>query len=179
MKTKDKIFTLPYEEQMSLLYEEVDNYNSKKEVSKRRRNKVFDTILDTILMVLVLTLLSFIILVFVNKYNNRVTLIFSYSVQYITTGSMAPTLPEGSIIVGKEYDKESDLTVGEKDSSTPGDIITFYDNYGNLVTHRAIYSYIDTKGNTQYETKGDNNEDIDPFPVSKDQIVTIFLRRIF
>lgn len=63
----------------------------------------------------------------------------------VVTGSMEPT------IVPKEM-----IIIQEKDEYNEGDIITYKDNFSNLITHRIVA--IDGE---KYITKGDGNEEAD------------------
>ena len=56
--------------------------------------------------------------------------------------------------------------------------ITFKDKDGLIITHRAVASFVDTRGGIYYETKGDNNKTIDPNPLPEENIITIFVKRI-
>jgi len=87
-----------------------------------------------------------------------------YHAYIVQSGSMAPALKAGSIVFTQS-----------KDSYNSGEIITFKDTGGSLVTHRII-SISRENGNLIYQTKGDANEDPDGgFVKDKDIIgVSIF-----
>lgn len=72
----------------------------------------------------------------------------------IDTGSMAPTIPQGSLIYVKKYMSFEDYKVD--------DIVTFSDlSRETFFTHRI--AEID-ENQRSFVTKGDANEDIDPSP---------------
>lgn len=81
--------------------------------------------------------------------------LFGYSQLVVTSGSMEPAFSAGDMIV-----------IHEEDDYDLGDIVTFRNADGDLVTHRIVAS---TEG--QFITKGDANnvEDIDL--LSPEQIV--------
>lgn len=76
--------------------------------------------------------------------------IFGYSQLVVTSGSMEPTFSAGDVIVIKE-----------KDRYEPGEIVTFRDVAGALVTHRIVGT---SEG--QFITRGDanNTEDKELLP---------------
>ncbi len=81
----------------------------------------------------------------------------------VLTGSMAPGLPPGTLIVVQPVDVD-DLAVG--------DVITYQIRSGDpaVITHRIIAINASTTGERTFETKGDNNSDADPDPVGAIQV---------
>lgn len=81
----------------------------------------------------------------------------------VLTRSMAPGLPPGTLIVVQPVDVD-DLAVG--------DVITYQIRSGDpaVITHRIIAINASTTGARTFETKGDNNSDADPDPVSAIQV---------
>jgi signal peptidase I len=80
----------------------------------------------------------------------------------ILSGSMSPSLDVGDLVVTTSTSPE-DLSVG--------DIIVFHSPVnGNLICHRII-SIGQEDGSLVFQTKGDCNEDPDPFMLSSDSIV--------
>lgn len=78
-----------------------------------------------------------------------------YETFYVRTGSMGEVIPKGSLVLVKEVPFENVKL---------GDIITFHnDDETEFFTHRVIE--ID-KNNQMFLTKGDANEEADPFPTS-------------
>lgn len=74
-----------------------------------------------------------------------------YKSFYIETGSMSPTIPQGSMVLEKKVDFED---------ITEGDVLTFKNAEGTeYFTHRVVG--IDT-ANQMFTTKGDANEENDP-----------------
>lgn len=162
---------------MDRLYDEVNYYNSDQGKKKRRVKKGFLIALDVLFASFVAVLSYFIVIVNLAKSNNNVPFFFGYSVEYVETGSMIPSLPVGSVIVSKKVDNSTKINVGYKDTASEGNIITFYDADRIIVTHRAVESYV-TSGKEFYITKGDNNSSIDPNPIPREDVLSIFLWRI-
>lgn len=77
-----------------------------------------------------------------------------FQVYSIETGSMAPTLPQGSLIYVKRY--------LDFESYNVDDIVTFSDlSNDTFFTHRIVEIDEDERS---FVTKGDANEDTDPSP---------------
>jgi len=80
--------------------------------------------------------------------------IFGCQVYSIDTGSMTPTIPQGSLIYVKPYTNFEDYSVN--------DIVTFSDlTRETFFTHRIVE--IDSATHS-FVTKGDANNDVDPSP---------------
>ncbi len=84
--------------------------------------------------------------------------ILGHQLFYVSSGSMTPTIPVGSLILVKETDI---------DGIQVQDVITYMDG-GTPVTHRVIAL---DDGREQFITQGDANEIADPFPVEAEQII--------
>ena len=181
MKEKELVKLDP-SKQMEELYREVNEYSLEKNVKKRKRKKVINIILDCFLVFFLSIIISIGLMVSITKESNEVPIFFSYSIQYVQTESMDPTLPAGSIILSKAFNhkdpSKTPIKVGYKNSAQEGDILTFKDKDGLIITHRAVASFVDTRGKIYYETKGDNNKTIDPNPLPEENIITIFVKRI-
>lgn len=81
----------------------------------------------------------------------------------VVSGAMEPALYRGDIVFVEE--NPSNIQVG--------DILVYNATWFNQpVIHRVISVKNDSKGNTVYEMKGDNNPVPDPVLVSKDQIIS-------
>jgi len=79
----------------------------------------------------------------------------------VSTGSMSPSIPAGSLIITKQ-----------QNNYLPGDVVTFkFDKYQkNSVTHR-IFNTFQKNGVTLFATKGDANDILDNNLISSDQII--------
>lgn len=83
--------------------------------------------------------------------------IFGYKPYIVLSGSMEPTIQTGSIayINTKDTDVET------------GDIVSFYESNGAVVTHRIMRG----DAETGYDTKGDANNAEDMNTLSQEQII--------
>ncbi|MEF8826009.1 MAG: signal peptidase I [Halapricum sp.] len=81
----------------------------------------------------------------------------------VKSGSMEPAIPTGSVVFVTEVPAER---VGEDD------VITYRDDGGNLVTHRVAEKHVAGES-LRFVTKGDANEDPDPEPVYRSDLVGV------
>ncbi len=166
-------------DQMTLLYEEVDRYNSPEAKKKRKSGRIWNYIVDSVFIVLLVIISYLIVIINITKENNQVPFLFNHSLQYVQTGSMDPTLPVGSIIFCRKYDPKVDtIRVGYHGTSLEGDIITFYDASRTIVTHRAVQKFTSSTGILCFETKGDNNSSIDPNPIPYTDVISVFIAKV-
>lgn len=95
--------------------------------------------------------------------------LFGREVMVITSPSMEPWAPVGSIVVTRMVDAR---TAGV------GDVITFREE-GQMPTTHRIVEVVSRDGETStFRTKGDNNEDADPNPVTISGKVAVAERAI-
>jgi signal peptidase len=85
---------------------------------------------------------------------------YSFTVQ---SGSMEPAIQTGSVVFVEDVPAER---VEE------GDVITFSDDGGNLITHRVIEKHA-ADSSVRFVTKGDANENPDHEPVYRDDLVGV------
>lgn len=110
----------------------------------RKSNVLLKAFLAAVMMLAVIALLLLVV-------GPRV---LPYRVDVVASGSMAPTIPKGSIVV---------LRPISADKVTIGDIITFYPpDHSQLVTHRVV-AIADTADGPAFVTKGDANPLPDPW----------------
>ncbi|WP_113928308.1 signal peptidase I [Bacillus sp. P14.5] len=103
-----------------------------------------------------LTLIFMVFVVISSKASGGEPQFLGYQLKTVLSGSMEPTFKTGSIISVKPVEDTSSLK--------EGDVITFMQQDNSLVTHR-ITDVIKNGENTMYQTKGDNNVDLDSNPV--------------
>ncbi len=113
--------------------------------------RVLVTFITTLLVVLlVINVYSFISIKLMKK---DLATVFGYSTLEVVSGSMEPTIHIGDLIFIDTKSKDFNVN----------DIVTFYDQQGNFVTHRIV-----SINNGRVVTKGDNNNSIDEsFSVDK------------
>jgi len=86
---------------------------------------------------------------------------FGWSVDAVVSGSMEPELKVGGVVITRPVDAEEIKT---------GNIITFYSPLSEqLTSHRAIA--VEEGSSLHFQTKGDANEDADPFSVPAENVV--------
>jgi signal peptidase I len=86
---------------------------------------------------------------------------FGWRADTVLSGSMEPTLPVGCVQVTKPIKPEN---------IKAGDIITFRSpTNGKLMSHRVVA--VEQDQSYQFRTKGDANEDVDPYSVPSENVV--------
>lgn len=123
-------------------------------INKRKENvKIAKKVIEVIAIILVYN----IILIIASSANKMNFInIFGYKSYIIKTNSMEPTININDVIITKKV---------EKDEIKTGDVITFMQN-GEVITHRI--TQIDA--NSEYTTKGDNNNIEDTFKIDYENI---------
>ena len=117
----------------------------------------------TVVLILAICLCLF---VFVQVINKGYVSFFGYSFFKVTTGSMEPTIPVGSLILTKDEQIETiDMN----------DIISFYSKEaymnGRIITHRVIAKEISGTGQVLLTTRGDANSSTDIHSVDTDNLI--------
>ena len=129
----------------------------------KRTQKIKKILIIILYLLLIPTILFSVFLMFVELGNSdEVPSFFNMDVYIVVSESMSPKINVNDIIlVKKGYTNEQ---------YKEGNIITYIRADGDLITHR-----IDTITKVgllrAYITKGDNNEEVDDFPVMYDQII--------
>ncbi|MDY0404816.1 signal peptidase I [Virgibacillus sp. 179-BFC.A HS] len=121
--------------------------------------KWVNNIVSTILMILLISVAS---IVMISKFSGGEPQAFGYQLKTVLSGSMEPGIKTGSIIAVKPN--------VEKDKFKKGDVITFQEEDGTLITHR-ISEVVKTPETVLYRTKGDNNNTEDMNPVLPANVV--------
>lgn len=140
--------------------EEITNANLKS------KNKIFSTTVLLVVYTLLVILIYNAFLILYSANTKEQNYIFGMKAFTIETSSMEPTLKIGDVVIVKKVES-SDLEVG--------DIITFRNSNGELVTHRI--AQIDYE-NKVFTTKGDKNNINDIELVTYDNIEGIKIFKI-
>jgi signal peptidase I len=127
-----------------------------------KMTKVKKWVSNIVTSILFLTLISTAFVVISSKASGGEPKVMGYQLKTVLSGSMEPGIQTGSIIAIKPG---GDMTRFEK-----GDVITFKESETKLITHRVL-EVKGTGDNTQYITKGDNNDAADLEPVLAANIV--------
>lgn len=87
--------------------------------------------------------------------------ILGYQTMVVTSGSMAPAIRTGGVVI-----------VHQVDSYKVSDVITFYERGKEELptTHRIVADQV-IGGHVNYTTKGDANQDVDQGRISESQII--------
>lgn len=97
--------------------------------------------------------------------------LFKYQIMAIGSGSMEPVIYRGDAVI---FEKCSD---DEKTKVDKGEVLVFRHN-GKYITHRVVDKYLNTDGIFVYQTKGDNNADIDNYVVTTDEVVGVVKMKV-
>lgn len=129
----------------------------------KRTQKIKKILIILLYLLLIPTILFSVFLMFVELGNSdEVPSFFNMDIYIVVSESMAPKINVNDIIlVKKGY---------SNDQYKEGNIITYVRADGELITHR-IDSITKVGLLRAYITKGDNNEEVDEFPVTYDQII--------
>ncbi len=134
--------------------------------------KVLNTVVNVLLIIALVVAAICTYFSFVSASGNGVPSIFGIEFFSIQTDSMSPFLEPGDLVVGKEVKDKTTLKVK--------DVITYWTVINGervLNTHRieAIYD----GGNFRiFETKGDNQNSVDPMTVHETEVVGKYMFKI-
>lgn len=131
-------------------------------MKKQSRKKVFKIINHVTTALLFFLLISMAFLVISSKASGGEPEVFGYQLKTVLSGSMEPGIKTGSVIAVKPG--------GDKTRFLTGDVITFQEEGGKLITHR-VTEVIESGGNVMYRTKGDNNNAEDKNLVMSQNVV--------
>lgn len=82
----------------------------------------------------------------------------------VQSGSMEPTIGTGAVVFVEE---------ASVDAIEEGDVVTYADDGGNLITHRVVTKYDAGGDSVRFETKGDANDEPDPEAVYPGDVVGV------
>jgi signal peptidase len=133
--------------------------------------KIVSRITEIFLSLLIVILIFVLISVLMAKSKGETPSLLGYRLYIVKTGSMAPTLNIGTVILSREAKDAADLDLNT--------IITFKTKEGEVVTHRIIEIVPDEEGNIRYRTKGDNplNSE-DPDLLEPEDVIAVFVMKI-
>ena len=108
-------------------------------------------------LILFISIVFFLITLFlkINYSSNKPMQPFGITTLKVMSNSMNPTIEKGNRIIIK---KQKDYVIG--------DIITYINEDGNLITHRIIEKY-----ENEFITKGDNNNTEDKGQIKIEQVI--------
>ena len=91
---------------------------------------------------------------------------FKYYFLAIVSPSMSPNINRGDVVIVEKLNEE------EKDKIEVGDILV-YRNNDRVIVHRVVEKSDSQDGNYTYQTKGDNNDDIDAVVIYEKDIIGV------
>lgn len=142
------------------------NANSQEPTKKRGSlSKTVNTIINILLVVVIVIAAICTFVSFVTTSGNGVPNILGVQLLSIQTDSMYPELKAGDLAI--------DTPVKDPSKLRPKDIITYWtviDGERVLNTHRIVNIY-DGGGYLIFETKGDNNTNVDPLTVHESEVI--------
>ncbi|WP_223701371.1 signal peptidase I SipW [Sutcliffiella deserti] len=124
--------------------------------------KIMSNVISTVLF---LTLIFMVFVVISSKASGGEPHVFGYQLKTVLSGSMEPEFNTGSIISIKPVEDAVSLK--------ENDVITYMQADGSVVTHRII-EVVNNGEQTMYQTKGDNNADLDGQLVLPQNVVGIY-----
>lgn len=133
--------------------------------------KIVKKIITIIIMVILCSILYISGVILINSYikPDEIPSFFGWKPFIVLSGSMETQIMTGDVVVVKEIDAKE---------LKENDIVAFKDTDNIVITHRIIEIIKDENENTEYKTKGDNNNDEDNGYVKPEQIEGIYKFRI-
>ena len=135
--------------------------------------KKVDKIISTVMLVFVAIMASLSIFFTYSRAKNGIVTVFGYSVCYVVTGSMEPTLLVGDVILIKSPASQEEIH--------ENDIVTYKSTSGvfagSYITHRVQEIQIHN-GVYQYIMKGDANSANDTEYVDFDKVTGVYVGKI-
>lgn len=128
-------------------------------MKKQKIMKWINNFISGILMILLITVASVVV---ITKISGGEPQLFGYQLKTVLSGSMEPGIQTGSLIAVKQ--------AVDKTKFKAGDVITFLEEEGILITHR-ITEVVKSGDAILYRTKGDNNNAADMNPVLSTNVV--------
>lgn len=142
------------------------------EENGKKPHKTLNTIINVVLIVAIVIAAVCTYVSFVSTSGNGVPNIFGLQLLSIQTDSMYPEIKPGDLAI--------DTAIKDPSKLRNGDIITYWTVINGervLNTHR-IENIYDGGGYLIFETKGDNNQDVDPLTVHESELVGQYKFRI-
>ncbi len=145
----------------------------------KKHNKVLRgfSIFGVLLLIAILIVLTVnaLLTMFMDDYY---TTFGSYRLFSIVSDSMEPTIPKGSMIVGKKPTSVGEIKVSSSSTARDGTVITFKTKNANgesiLLTHRVVGKSTDKNGKVTFTTRGDNAKGVDGVHPAFEDIVGIY-----
>lgn len=131
--------------------------------------KIFKIVKSIVNVIVVLLVMSFLLIVCLQRFTNNKISFFDYRIFTVVTGSMEPKYKIGDILIAKERDP-SEIKVGDAISY----VATSNEIKGNVVTHEVVNITKDEDGRYLFHSKGLVNLIEDPV-VHEDQLYGVVI----
>ena len=138
-------------------------------VEVKKSHKLFNIIKSIFNIIIVILVLSFVLIVCLQRFSNNRISFFNYRMFTVVSGSMEPMYEIGDVLIAKEKDSNT-IKVGDTISYL-GSIGQFTDK---VITHRVVDIEIDEDGKRLFHTKGIANLVEDPI-VKEDQLYGVVI----
>lgn len=155
-----------------------ENEEGAPKMSKSRR--ILNTVINVVLIVAIVVAAMSTYISFMSTSGSGAPSFFGYSIMTIESNSMSPIINEGDLVIGKAVPKNVDKRHEFAMDLRPGDIITYQTIINGepaLNTH-GIYNIYDGGDFVYFETKGENNDYVDPATVHENSLEAKYLFRI-
>ena len=142
-------------------------------MKKIRDSKVFKITKKVINALIVIVLISFVLVVFLQRFSDNKVSVFNYRMFSVITGSMAPKYNIGDVLISKEV---------EYSKIKVGDVISYQGTSGSfagkVITHEVKKIEQDGNGHYLFHAQGLANLVEDPI-VSEEQVYGVVVHRMF
>lgn len=126
-------------------------------MQKLKNNKIFKIIMNTIKAIVTIALISFVLVVFLQRFSDNKMSLFNHRMFAVATGSMEPKYKVGDVLISKDV---------SPDKIKVGDTISYLGKssnfYGKVITHQVVSIEKDENGKYVFHTKGLANLVEDP-----------------
>ena len=138
-------------------------------MKQKKFKKTFKIIKSIVNVIVVLLVVSFLLIVCLQRFTNNKISFFDYRIFTVVTGSMEPKYNIGDILIAKERDP-SEIKVGDAISY----LASRDEIRGNVVTHEVVDITKDKDGSYLFHSKGLVNLIEDPV-VHEDQLYGVVI----
>jgi signal peptidase len=138
-------------------------------LKKLKENKIYQIIRKILKVFIVIVLLGFVLVVFLQRFSDNKISFFNYRMFTVISGSMEPKYKIGDVLIAKDVEA-SKIKVGDA-ISYEGKSGTFINK---VITHEVIGIEKDETGKYVFRTKGLANIIEDPI-VSEDQLYGVII----
>ena len=155
-----------------------DGEEDEPQVSKTKR--IVNTVVNVVLIIAIVMAAISTYISFMSTSGSGVPNLFGVALMTVESNSMSPKINEGDLVVGKAFSNDVEKRHEAALALRPGDIITYQTIINGepaLNTH-GIYNVYDGGDYVYFETKGENNDYVDPATVHESSLEAKYLFHI-